>query len=134
MNVFSAATPLVSEALVRPDVRPAFAAESARRARRPWAHLLNAVLELAGPHAELVSHAERPWASVTFNGSRHTVTLVFNGVAGVVAGEAFAGVVTEHEFAIPRQIVADAQVTGMLRETRPARLTVETDLLLVEDF
>ena len=108
-------------------------AQPAPRARRPWALLLNAVLDLAGPHAELVSHAERPWASVTFAGSRHVVTLAFAGAAGVAAGEACAEALGEHEFAIPRQIVADANVIGMLHEAQPARLVLDAELLLVED-
>lgn len=112
-------------------------ASPATRPRRPWALLINALLDLAGPQAGFVAHAERPWASVTFAGSRHTVTLAFTGAAGVAAGEAFAEALPEHEFAIPRQIVADATVTGMLHEVaaagRAEMLTIEAELLLVED-
>jgi len=70
---------------------------------------------------------------VTFAGSRHTITLAFQGAAAVAAGEQFAEALPEHEFAIPRQIVADAAVTGMLHESQPQRLEVELELLLVED-
>ena len=104
------------------------------RRRRPWAQLLNAVLDLAGPEAEFVSHGERPWASVTFAGSRHTIALGFSGAAAIAAGEAFAAALPGHEFAIPRQLVADAVVTAMHHEARPAeRLEIEAELLLVED-
>jgi len=123
MNVFSPAT-LVAPAAPRPP-----------RARRPWAQLLNAVLDLAGPRAEFVSHAERPWASVTFVGSRHISTLAFPGARGVIEGERFAEALPEHEFAIPRQIVTDAVVTGMRHESEPAeRVAIEIELLLVEDL
>ena len=120
MNAFTASTTLP---------RPA-----SLRARRPWARLLDAVLGLAGPGAEFISHAERPWASVTFAGSRHTIVLGFSGAAAIAAGEAFAEALPGHEFAIPRQIVADAVVTGMRHEAMPAeRLVIEAELLLVDD-
>src|SRR4249919_3012789 len=81
-----------------------------RTSRTPWMPLLSALLELAESKAELVRHSERAWASVTFSGTRHTVVLSFSGQAAVSAGEAFIDAVPEHEFAIPRQIVADAAV------------------------
>ena len=115
---------------------PAAAAAQPRapRVRRPWAQLYNAVLDLAGPEAEFVSHDEHPWASVTFSGSRHTFTLAFTGPAGIAAGEAFAEALGEHEFAIPRQIVVEALINAMLHEAQPAeRMLVEAELLLVED-
>ncbi len=45
------------------------------RPRGIWARLLSDVLQLAGPAAELRHHTERDWNSVTFSGSRHTITL-----------------------------------------------------------
>jgi hypothetical protein len=53
--------------------------------RRPWAPLLSALISLAGGKAELLRHVERPWASVTFSGTRHMVTLAFTGAEAVVA-------------------------------------------------
>ena len=56
------------------------------------------------------------------------------GAAAIAAGEAFAAALPGHEFAIPRQLVADAVVTAMHHEARPAeRLEIEAELLLVED-
>ena len=102
--------------------------------RRPWAALLSAVLQLAGGKAELLRHVERPWASVTFAGTRHTMILAFTGVEAVAAGEAFIAALPEHEFAIPRQLVADAAVVSATHETLPEpKLTVEVELLLLED-
>lgn len=136
MNAFVAAThhPLGAAALA---ARTGFA-ETAPQPRRPWAMLINALLDLAGPEASFLAHGERPWASATFSGSRHAVTLAFAGARGVLAGETFADSLPEHEFAIPRQIVADAGVTGMLHETSPhdgggERLVVDVELLLVEE-
>ncbi|MDE2404520.1 MAG: hypothetical protein KGM17_07615 [Sphingomonadales bacterium] len=88
---------------------------------------------MAGDSASFVSHAERPWASVTFSGSRHAIVLAFAGDAAIIAGEAFAEALPEHEFAIPGQLVADAAVTAMRHEAVPPRLTIELELLLVEE-
>lgn len=102
--------------------------------RRPWRVLLATVMQLAGGKGELLRHVERPWASVTFAGTRHTVILAFTGTEAIAAGEAFIAALPEHDFAIPRQLVADAAVTAVTHETLPApKLTVEVDLLLLED-
>jgi hypothetical protein len=102
------------------------------RARRPWLHLLSAVMGLAGGHAELLRHAERPWASATFSGTRHTVALSFSGAEAVAAGEAFIDALPEHEFNISGQLVADAAVVSVEHDVAKG-LTVEVELLLLED-
>lgn len=103
------------------------------RTRRPWLRLLNAVLELAGSGAELLRHGERPWASVTFAGTRHTIALRFSDAA-IAAGEALIAALPEHEFEIPGQLVADAAIICVEHELTPTpRLDVEIELLLVED-
>ena len=102
--------------------------------RRPWRALLSAVTELAGGKAELLRHVERPWASVTFSGTRHTIALAFSGSEAVAAGESFIAALPEHEFAIPRQLVADAAVVATEQDVLPQpRLTVEVEMLLLED-
>lgn len=103
-------------------------------ARRPWLHLLSAVLQLAGGKAELLRHAEQAWASVTFSGSRHTIALSFAGDEAITMGEAFIAALPEHEFALPRHIVADASVVAVDHALSPEmRMTVEVELLLLED-
>lgn len=105
-----------------------------RPARTPWTQLLNAVLRLAGHQAALVSHGERPWASATFAGSRHSVVLTFSGAGAQAAGEAFIAALPEHEFTLPGQLVADATVVAVDHAMLPAPvLTVEAELLLLED-
>lgn len=102
--------------------------------RRPWLQLLASVMALANGHAELLRHAERAWASVTFSGTRHTLTLAFVGQEAVTAGELFIAALPEHEFDIPRQLVADATVIAVEHSVLPEpRLTVEIELLLLED-
>ncbi|RZJ97376.1 MAG: hypothetical protein EOO76_19220 [Novosphingobium sp.] len=89
---------------------------------------------MAGGKAELVRHVERPWASVTFSGTRHTVSLVFTGAEAVAAGERFITTLPEHEFTIPGQLVADAAVVSVTHAVLPeVRLGVEVDLLLLEE-
>lgn len=109
---------------------------AARRAARrtPWLPLLSELMTLAGGRAELLRHAERAWASVTFAGTRHTVTLCFSGTEAVAAGEAFIDLLPDHEFTIPRQLVADAAVVAVEHTALPEpRLEVTAELLLLED-
>jgi hypothetical protein len=107
-----------------------------RRAARgtPWMPLLSALLELGGDKGELIRHAERSWASVTFSGTRHTVVLSFTGTEAVVAGEAYIDALPDHEFTIPRQLVADAAVVAVEHTALPEpRLEVTAELLLLEE-
>ena len=101
---------------------------------RAWLSLLSAVLQLAGGRAELLRHGERPWASVTFSGSRHTLALRFTGHDALEAGDAFVEALPEHEFALRGQIVADARITALDQVVLPEpAMTIEVELLLVED-
>ena len=107
---------------------------SAPHVRRPWLQLLTAVMDLAGGQAELLRHAETPWASVTFCGSRHAMALAFSGIEAIAAGEAFIAALPEHEFTVARQIVADAAVVSVEHVLVPEpKLMVEIELLLLED-
>lgn len=89
---------------------------------------------LAGKEGELMSHAERPWASATFSGTRHTFTLSFSGVDAVAAGEEFIAVLPDHEFVLPGRLVADAGVNEVTHTTHPQpMLVVEADVLLLDE-
>jgi len=92
------------------------------------------MIELAAGHARVVRHCEKPWASVTFEGARHTVELRFDGTEAVAAGEALVEALADHEFAIPGQLVADACVTAVDHALLPEpRLAVTCELLLLRD-
>src|ERR1700712_818083 len=105
-----------------------------RPVRRPWLQLLAAVTQLAGAEAELLRHTERAWASITFSGTRHLIVLAFAGAKAVPAGEQFIAALPDHEFTIPRQLVADATVIGVEHSSLPEpKLVVEIELLLLED-
>jgi hypothetical protein len=104
------------------------------RGGRPWMQLVSAVLRLAGDSVELLSHAERPWSSVTFSGTRHTLCLAFSGQQAVEAGEAFIDALPEHEFTLSRYLVADAAVISVDRSVLPEpRLVVEAEFLLLDE-
>ena len=113
-----------SEAMERP----------ARSVRRPWLQMLSAIMALAENRATLVRHSERAWASVTFTGTRHCVTLAFSGPEEIAAGERFIAALPDHEFSIPRQLVADAAITEVEHSTGPEeRLVLTCELLLLEE-
>ena len=96
--------------------------------------LREALLALAEGRPGLLRHSETAWASVTFEGSRHTVELRFAGLEAVEAGERFIAALPEHEFAIPGQLVADATVTRVDHALLPQPcMTVECELLLLVD-
>lgn len=119
---------------MRIDPAEARTMERTATGRRPWLQLLSALLELAGGKAELLRHCERPWASVTFSGSRHTVTIAFSGIEAIDAGETFIAALPEHEFAIARQLVADASVVSVEHTHSPTpAMTVEVEILLLDD-
>ncbi|MEL0211386.1 MAG: hypothetical protein VW891_12545, partial [Novosphingobium sp.] len=82
--------------------------------------LLRAVREVAGPHAEVVSHDETPWASITFTGARYKLVLRFAGSDAVSDGENFVARLPEHEFQLRGRLVADATVTRVDHEMLPS--------------
>ena len=115
------------------DRTAAIAAPRTRR-RLPAERLRAALLELAGNQAEVASHVERNWASITFAGTRHSIELHFAGDAAVAAGELFIAALPDHEFAIPGQLVADAAIVEVDHRIGPAPLMkVKAELLLLDE-
>jgi hypothetical protein len=114
--------------------QPAQPGAKPSRQRRPWAPLLRSILTLGGDHAILISHVEREWSSATFSGTRHAITLSFNGAEAIVAGEQYIATLPDHSFTIPRHLVADVQITRVEQALFPDQtLVVEADMLLLED-
>ncbi len=117
-----------------PAILRTLVASAQRKGRRPWLSLLSALFDLGQGQAELLRHSERNWASATFAGTRHTVTLAFNGAEAIAAGEALIEALPDHEFAIPGQLVADASAISVDQAALPQpRMVVELELLLLED-
>jgi hypothetical protein len=116
------------------DLSPPDLSLGAPRARRdPRNRLREALVALADGQATILSHEEKSWASITFAGARHRIELAFEGGEAVQAGELFIAFLPEHEFAIPRQLVADAAVIGVDHWLEPPRLVVSCELLLLEE-
>ena len=89
---------------------------------------------LACGHAEFVAHSEKSWASATFAGARHRIDLAFAGQDAVEAAETFIACLPEHEFMLPRRLVADAAVIAVDHRIGPdPRMDVRIDLLLLEE-
>ncbi|WFL76536.1 hypothetical protein P7228_11075 [Altererythrobacter arenosus] len=105
-----------------------------RPRRTPADRLREALLALAEAKACILSHEEKAWASITFSGTRHTLTLDFDGAAAVAAGERFIAALPDHEFAISGQLVADASVSEVDHLLHPQpRMLVTVVLLLLEE-
>lgn len=100
----------------------------------PADRLLRALREISGPLAEIISHREVPWASITFSGSRHTVVLRFAGSEATSDGEAFVAALPDHEFRIRGQLVAEASIIRVDHELLPAPLIeAECEILLLDE-
>ena len=61
----------------------------ARARRTSGDRLREALMTLAKHRAQVITHSEKAWASITFAGTRHSLTLVFAGADAVEAGEHF---------------------------------------------
>ena len=108
---------------------------AALRARRTTADRVRAALMgLTGGHGMMLGHEEKAWASITFSGTRHEVVLEFCGADAVAGGEELIERLPDHEFTIPRQLVADATITKVDHRFGPMeRLEVTAVLLLLEE-
>ncbi|HEY6869692.1 MAG TPA: hypothetical protein VI199_08045 [Novosphingobium sp.] len=110
------------------------AATRAAPRRGPFQRLLEQVAQLAGGQLDVLVHRERAWASATFSGTRHHLTLAFAGAGGVARGERLIAALPDHEFAIPGQLVADAAIVEVDQRHLPEpHLKVVCELLLLED-
>lgn len=132
----------VSEAATKTSMETKSASETTKphpkhpmRVRRTTAdRLRDALLKLSGSHATCIKHEEKAWSSITFSGTRHEITLRFEGAQAVAHGEELMECLPEHEFAIPGQLVADATITEVdHRFGLHERLEIKAVLLLLEE-
>jgi hypothetical protein len=110
-----------------------------RPARRdPHRRLLRSVLELCGEQADVESASVQPWASATFQGSRHKISLLFAGDHAQDRAASFAECAPDAEFAIGGHIVADLAIDGRWMEhdatTGQPYVRVALSVLMIEDW
>ena len=126
--------PVDCATLVPPGRTPEPTPPPRRQRRSPAERLRIAIQALAQDQAEILSHHQQAWASITFSGARHTLVLEFQGAQAIAEGETLIAALPDHEFAIPGQIVADATIQAADHQLLPEpRLVVTVELLLLED-
>lgn len=124
----------INTAAILPTVAYKSAGAKTRRRLTPADRLRAALIALAEGHGTVTDHGERSWASITFAGTRHQVTLVFTGAEAIEAGEKFIAFLPEHDFAIPGQLVADAAVSAVDHQILPEeRMVVQVEVLMLDD-
>ena len=104
---------------------PPVAGTELRRALRSY-------FEGLGAPVAFESSTSRPWASITFSGERHHLTLCLPGPGAQAAVDAFLDGLAEREFALRGHVLADIEAAGIQRDADgQIRLTLEA--LTVED-
>lgn len=91
--------------------------------------LCAAVLRLAAP-ARILRSQDRPWASITFSGARHWITLQ------VPADRAAAleAALPEAEFSLPGQLVADLAISATRDLGQDAQIDIEALTVIYADM
>ena len=105
----------------------------ARRPRDRTARLVGALNLLGGGQGRLIEHHERPWASITFAGTRHQMTWLFEGIEAVDAGERLIAEAPDHEFALPGQLIAEVAIDEVDHRLDPTRLEVVMTVLVLDE-
>ena len=102
------------------------------KARSNRERVKDAVRSLAGD-GNILSHEVHDWASITFSGARHRLLVRFEADA-IAAGERFVADLPQHEFAIPKLLIADAGVANVRHEVGvKEHLDVTCEILALED-
>ena len=87
-------------------------------------------LRLLVPEADLNIIHERPWHSLTFGGTQICISVTIT-TAETPGGLPLSAMLAEHEFSLPRQIVADIAVTQAVVADGAYCLII--DALLLDD-
>tara|TARA_R110001606_G_scaffold43360_3_gene114910 strand:- start:8521 stop:8814 length:294 start_codon:yes stop_codon:yes gene_type:complete len=74
--------------------------------------IVSQIKALTGHHASVTLTRERPWASITFAGTRHSFAVDCSGDPETERMQNLVKALPDHEFAIPGYFVADILVTG----------------------
>jgi hypothetical protein len=74
----------------------------------------------------------RPWASITFAGERHRLTLYVPGPGAQAAVDAFRDGLAEREFVLRGHVLADIEATKVARDA-DGQVCLSLEALTVED-
>ena len=96
-----------------------------KRALRTWFTALGAPLTVE-------ALASRPWASITFSGERHRLTLCLPGPGAQAAVDTFLDGLEEREFALRGHLLADIAAAGIERDA-DGQIRLVLEALTVED-
>jgi hypothetical protein len=96
---------------------PAAGDELKRALRVHFVHL--------GAAVAIESLASRAWASVTFSGERHRLSLCLPGPGAAAAADAFLEDLAERDFALSGHVLADIVLVDRCEEDEQVRLILE---------
>jgi hypothetical protein len=102
---------------------PAAGDELKRALRVHFVHL--------GAAVAIESLASRPWASITFSGERHRLSLCLPGPGAAAAADLFLDGLAEHDFALRGHVLADIVLAERSDEDEQVHLVLEA-LTVVE--
>ena len=105
--------------------------------RDPHSRLMAQLLSLGGNGIAIREAHSRPWASATFVGAQHIVTVEFDEAThDAPKAQAFVNALGETEFSIPGHIVADAAIDGRETQWTPAGSITRLHLIVltIEDW
>ena len=93
---------------------------------------LRVIFVMFGAPVTFDAITSRPWASITFSGERHRLSLSLPGPGAQAAVDTFLDGLEDRDFALRGHILADIEAAGIQRDTDgQIRLTLEA--LTVED-
>ncbi len=79
--------------------------------RGPGSAIAKQLVALVQGAARVQAQGERPWASMTFSGTRYSFEIRWPTTTEPSARQKFAQILPDHEFLIPGYFVADAVIT-----------------------
>lgn len=96
------------------------------------ARLERALAAHLGDNAVIVAQREHPWASATFTGHRHAITIRLADTDAAVRAALFAERCDTIEFAMPQMVVADMIVMAT-RQSGDNAVEIDVEALTIDD-
>jgi hypothetical protein len=99
--------------------------------------LLADLLERAGEDSEILDSGITAWASATFLGARHSVTLAVRGEDALTQADMVRESLPEADFTLAGHIVADLSVdSGVIRmtEDQEVEVVLTLSILTIEEW